>query len=272
MTSSLLASLAVKSITTAAIVLVASFVARRAGAFWGAVTASLPVSVGPAYLFLALQHDVDFLETTTLNSALASAGTAAFLYTYARVSNRSLSVGLGLAVASWVGAIALIRMIDWQPATVILLNFSAFFAAIWLTRRLPLNAPRTDTEPSQSWLETFLQAMCIAAFVAVLVLTSNSLGPELSGFVAVFPVSLASVIVLSRVRIGQSAAAAIAPAALRIMPSYPCALLAMHLSFDTVGHFAALAIGLTIIVLWSISVALLFGGAVPRTEPAHDNA
>ena len=64
MTPSLLASLAVKSTTTAAIVLVASFVARRAGAFWGAVTASLPVSVGPAYLFLALQHDVDFLETT----------------------------------------------------------------------------------------------------------------------------------------------------------------------------------------------------------------
>lgn len=45
----------IRALTTALLVLSASVAAEMAGPFWGALIASLPVSAGPAYVFLAMQ-------------------------------------------------------------------------------------------------------------------------------------------------------------------------------------------------------------------------
>lgn len=259
MTLFFVASIAVKSITTAAIVLTASALARRAGPFWGAVAASLPVSVGPAYLFLALKHDPDFLEVTALNSAVASAGTAVFLCVFAFLAMRPLLVGFTLSVIAWVGVILSASWVDWTPATTLVLNTVAFGTAIWLTRGRQVNRAEQGTKAPPSFKDSLLQAICIAAFVALLVLGSSALGPELSGFVSVFPISLASVIVLLRGKISAVASGAIALAALRIMPSYPVAFVAMYLTIGTFGVISGLLLALVIIVLWAMAVAIFVG-------------
>lgn len=46
----------VRALTTGLLVVCASTVAEALGPFWGALIASLPVSAGPAYVFLAMQH------------------------------------------------------------------------------------------------------------------------------------------------------------------------------------------------------------------------
>ena len=63
-------ALALKMAVTAGFVVGASMVAERAGPAIGALIATLPVAAGPAYFFLALDHDAAFIS----NSAIGSLG------------------------------------------------------------------------------------------------------------------------------------------------------------------------------------------------------
>jgi hypothetical protein len=81
MAATLWLPLVAKALATALIVVSASVAAEALGPVWGAIIASLPVSAGPAYVFLAMQHGPDFVATSTLNSAAANAATGLFLIT-----------------------------------------------------------------------------------------------------------------------------------------------------------------------------------------------
>lgn len=54
--------LAVKMAATAAVVVAASRLAERAGPLIGGMIATLPISAGPAYIFLALGHDLSLIH------------------------------------------------------------------------------------------------------------------------------------------------------------------------------------------------------------------
>ena len=55
-------SLALKMAVTAGFVVVAAMVAERAGPAIGALVATLPIAAGPAYFFVALDHDAAFIS------------------------------------------------------------------------------------------------------------------------------------------------------------------------------------------------------------------
>ena len=57
-----------KMTTTAIIVVAASKVVERAGPFLGAMVATLPISAGPSYIFLAAEHGGDFVHRAALTS------------------------------------------------------------------------------------------------------------------------------------------------------------------------------------------------------------
>jgi hypothetical protein len=61
-------TLVVKMGVTAAFVVIASMVAERAGPLVGAMVSTLPISAGPAYVFLALEHDNAFVAQSALTS------------------------------------------------------------------------------------------------------------------------------------------------------------------------------------------------------------
>jgi hypothetical protein len=69
-------ALATKMAVTAAFVVVATATAERAGAFIGALVATLPIAAGPAYLFLALEHNAAFIAAAALASLAINAVTA----------------------------------------------------------------------------------------------------------------------------------------------------------------------------------------------------
>src|SRR5258706_4734160 len=72
----------VRAVLTALLVLTASVLANRLGPFWGGLVASLPVSAGPTYVFLAIDHDPGFVATSALASAPTNAATGLFLIVY----------------------------------------------------------------------------------------------------------------------------------------------------------------------------------------------
>src|SRR5882757_3474331 len=68
-------SLGLRMAVTAAFVVAASMITERSGPAIGALVATLPVSAGPSYLFLAIDHDAAFIAQSTLASLPMNAAT-----------------------------------------------------------------------------------------------------------------------------------------------------------------------------------------------------
>ena len=116
-------SLALKMAVTAGFVIAAAMVAERAGAAIGAIVATLPVSAGPAYVFVALDHDAAFISASAIGSIAAHAATAVFSMVYIVLARRTgVAVSVGGAVAVWFIAAFLMRSVSWTFVTVTAAN------------------------------------------------------------------------------------------------------------------------------------------------------
>src|SRR5919204_846239 len=95
-------ALAIKMVVTAGFVVLATATAERAGALVGALVATLPIAAGPAYVFLALDHDPPFVAAAALVSLAVNAVTAIYALTYAAAAQtRGLALSLAAAMAAW---------------------------------------------------------------------------------------------------------------------------------------------------------------------------
>ncbi len=102
----------IKALATGLIVVAASVVAETLGPFWGAMVASLPVSAGPAYVFLAMRHGEDFAAASALDSFAANAATGVFLIVYGALARRVAPWrGLGAAVLAWLSGALLTGLV-----------------------------------------------------------------------------------------------------------------------------------------------------------------
>lgn len=258
MITMLWASFVAKAITTSLIVVSASVAAEVLGPAWGAIIACLPVSAGPAYVFLAMQHDQNFVAISALNSAATNAATGLLLISYG-VLGRHMSPWrcLGVAVGVWLFANLVIQREMWTPTAAAALNAAMYGAGFFVMR---MNR-KTETEPlrqtRRKWFDLPLRAAAVAAFVSLVVTISSVLGPVVTGIAAVFPVSLISLIAILRPRLGGQETARLAFNALPPMLGFGVALLAMHLTIQHWGVAAALALALAICILWSGALLLL---------------
>jgi hypothetical protein len=117
----------IRALTTALLVLSASVAAEMAGPFWGALIASLPVSAGPAYVFLAMQHGAEFVAASALGSCAANAATGLFLIVYGLVAGRlSAWPSLGIAVLAWLATALAIQQVPWTPVAAFLFNVAVY--------------------------------------------------------------------------------------------------------------------------------------------------
>src|SRR5664279_3499821 len=119
--------LAAKLIATAAIVVAASVIAERVGALTGALVATLPVTIWPAYVFISLDHDGAYIAQAALSGLVINAATGLFLLVYAALAqNRGTFVSLMLAAACWIALALLARSIGWTFTTAALLNLLVY--------------------------------------------------------------------------------------------------------------------------------------------------
>ena len=98
-----LLTLALRMAITAAFVVTASIITERSGPVIGALVATLPISAGPSYVFLALDHDAAFIAEGALASLPINAATIFLGLTYVVLAQRhGALVSCLAAVAVWL--------------------------------------------------------------------------------------------------------------------------------------------------------------------------
>jgi hypothetical protein len=244
--------LAIKLIMAAAIVVAASVIAERVGALTGALIATLPVTIWPAYVFLSLDHDAAYVAQAALSGLIINAATGLFLLLYAALAQtRGTFVSLTLAAACWVVLALLARAVDWTFAAAALLNLIVYPACLWLGA-----AMRTAEMPrlKHAWYDLPLRTILVCGLMAAIIEVSTWAGPTLTGLLAVFPISSTSLILILQPRIGGRAAAAVLANSVWSLFGISFMLVAIYLTVVPLGAAVALAAALAIPILWNLTV------------------
>jgi hypothetical protein len=227
----------------AGIVIAITMTAERSGPFWGALIASLPVSIGTIYVVMATELPASFISRGLLSSLATNASTTCFLVTAALAATRTGPVAaVALAIAAWIAATTLIHQIDWPVWGAVALNAATLTIALivlrlWARPGMASSAPRR-------WFDLPLRALLVGLLMIFITLTSKALGPEISGIMAIVPVVFISATIVMLNRLGGPATAATLSRAVVPIAGFGLALLVAHLATARLGSPVGLALGL----------------------------
>ncbi len=242
--------LPVKIAMTAVIVVSASVAAERGGPLLGALIAVLPTAAGAAYIILAIEHPPSFIAASAIGSVAIGAAVSVFAAVYSILAQRhGLVVSLGVALVLWFGIAAILRVVDWTPASAVVLNAVVFAVTIPLTWRY-----RNVSMPprvARSALDIPLRALAVATVVADVTTASFRIGSFASGMFAVFPNVLGSFIVTMHPRVGGKPVASVLAYAQPPLIGLSLGFLAMHYLAEPAGSWWALVAALVVSVLWN---------------------
>jgi hypothetical protein len=245
-------TLALRMAITAAFVVSASMITERSGPVIGALVATLPISAGPSYVFLALDHDAAFIAEGALASLPINAATICLALTYVVLAQRqNAAVSCGGAVAVWLALAALTRTVQWSLAGGLLANAVAFAVCLPLLRRfrhvrMPLITRR--------WYDIPLRASLVATLVATVVTLSRWVGPGVSGVIALFPVVFTSMMLILHPRIGGQATAAVIANGGWGLLGFGVAVAVLQVAAPAFGSAVALSLGLATCVGWNLGL------------------
>jgi hypothetical protein len=239
-------TLIVKMSVTAAFLLAATITAERAGPLIGGLVATLPISAGPVYIFLALDHDAHFIAQSALGSLVTNAYNVIFALAYALLAQRhSLAMSFGTALALWIVLMWMGAAVSWTVGLAVLFNSVVIAVALWISaplRHAPM--PRAETR----WYDLVLRAAMVALLVGIVVTLSFRIGPRASGNLAVFPIVLSSIMIILHHRVGGPATAAVMANAVIGLGGFAVAVLVLNLTAEPFGSAVALALALLVSV------------------------
>jgi len=248
-------TLLIKMGVTAAFVVIASMVAERAGPLIGAMVSTLPISAGPAYAFLSLDHDSAFVAQSVLTSLPVNAATGVYALIYAALAQRlRLILSLPIALGSWFVLAIAIEHVNWTLVGALAFNVAAFLICVPLAHRfqfarMPLALRR--------WYDAPLRAAVVACLVATVVGLSGRIGPAVTGVLAVFPIVLTSLILILHPRIGGPATAAVIANTQWGLAGFSAALATLQITVVPLGAAGALAVALLVSIGWNVTTWFL---------------
>lgn len=242
----------IKAASTALVVVTASLLAETFGPFWGALITSLPVSAGPAYVFLALSHSDGFIATAALNSFVSVTAVLVYLIAYALAAQRMRMLpGLGGALLAWLAASVLLRAVEWTVPLALLVDAVAFVVAFGIAKRIKIRPEGPRKGMARRWFDLPMRAGMVAGFVLLIVSVADFLGPQATGIASVFPIAMSSLMIILRPRVGAGETAVVALLALQGMIGLAGFMLTLHLTAEKLGTPWALAAGLAVQLGWS---------------------
>ena len=253
-------SLAAKMAITALFLVVATFSAERAGPVVGGMISTLPISAGPSYVFLAMDHDAQFIATGALGSFAVNAAICVFALVYAALAQRrSLLMSFVPALAVWFVIAALMRVVAWTTTTAILANVVAFAVCVPIGNRfryarMPLAVRR--------WYDIPLRAAMVATLVALVVALSERFGATQTGILAAFPIVLSCLMLILHPRLGGPATAAVLANSLVGLIGFGSFCLTLHLAAVPLGSWGGIVLAV------AVNVAINFGLWVVRRRRA----
>lgn len=248
--------LAAKIAAAAIIVVTASRATERAGPLLGAMIATLPVSAGPVYVFLALDHGAAFISESARMSVAATAATAAFVAAHALAAQRlATPASLALATLSWFAVALALQLRDWSFAEACLLYAAVFVLAIRGLRRfaVAIEAPPVP----RARFDLALRALLVAAVVVATTFASHALGPAAAGVLATYPVVFTCLVVILQPRCGGRFTASVLVNGLKGLLGFGLALAALHVAAARMSAAAALLLALAVAVGWNAMLTLL---------------
>jgi hypothetical protein len=245
-------SLALKMAVTAGFVVVAAIVAEQAGAAIGAIVATLPIAAGPAYFFVALDHDAAFISVSAIGSIAAHAATAVFSLVFIVLARRFGTVlSVVAAVAAWFAVAFLLRSVNWSFSGVAAANLGIFAVCIALTNRFR----HVQMPPIvRQWYDVPVRAFMVACLVAAVVGSSGHVGPTVTGLLAVFPIVMTSLMVIFQPRVGGPATAALIANTMWGLVGFAFCLFTVHLATVPLGTWNGLVLALLVSVVWNLAL------------------
>jgi hypothetical protein len=245
-----------KMAIAAFIVVSASLIAERSSPLIAAMVATLPVSAGPVYVFLALEHGPGFIGQAALGSVGSNVAAACYCVTYVLMAQRQGPVvSIGAALAVWVTSVFSLQYLALPLVPALLLMFAVFGTGIFVTR--PYVSARPLTAAASAWYAIPVRATAVALLVAVVTSISTTVGPLWSGVLATFPVVLSSLAAILHLRIGGPATAAAIANAIPALLGLGLGLTLVHFTAIPLGAAIALGLCLLVCIVWNLGLILL---------------
>ena len=245
-------TLVLRMAVTAAFVVTASVITERSGPVIGALVATLPISAGPSYVFLALDHDAAFIAEGAVASLSVNAATVLLCLTYVVLAQRQpMLVSFCAAIAVWITAVTLLRLAHPSLFGAIVANAVAFAICLPLVKRfrhvkMPLITRR--------WYDIPLRAALVSTLVATVVTLSGRVGPTISGVIALVPLVFVSMILILHPRIGGPPTAALLANSVWGLIGFGAGIAVMHLAAVRLGSVMALSLALGTCVGWNLGL------------------
>jgi hypothetical protein len=246
-----LLSLLVKMAVVAAFVVGAVYSAERAGPVVGAMVATLPISAGPAYIFLSLDHNASFIADSALASLVINAITCIFALTYALLAQyRGLVLSVAPALAVWTALSIIARSLEWTTLTAFVFNVVVLGGCLAIGNRLRhIRMPLV----TRRWYDIPLRAAMVATVVATVVGVSTRVGPTITGILAVFPIVLLSLMVILHPRIGGPATAAVLANSMLGLVGFSFSCLTARLTVPLLGKAGGLTAALAVSIVCNLA-------------------
>ena len=244
--------LALRMAITAAFVVTASVITERSGPVIGALIATLPISAGPSYVFLALDHDAAFIAEGALASLPINAATIFLGLTYVLLAQRrSALVSAGAAIAVWIALASIVRLFHGSLMSGLIVNAIAFAICVpLLARYRQVKMPPV----TRRWYDIPLRASLVATLVATVVTTSGWVGPKISGIIALFPAVFTSMMLILHPRIGGKPTAAVIANSAWGLIGLGLAIAILHVAALQFGSAIGLSLGLATCVSWNLAL------------------
>jgi hypothetical protein len=254
-------ALLLKMIVTAGFVAAATLVAERSGPLVGGLVATLPVSAGPVYVFLALDHPAGFLADSAVTSLAINPVIAAFALASAFLAQRHGRVlSILAALALWLALAVIVHAFAWTIVTAGIFNIVALPVCVFLARPLrEAIIPRLRTR----WSDIAARGASVALLVALVVLISSHVGPGATGILALFPIVMSSLMFILHGRVGGKAAGAVMASSVTGLIGLGLAFLSLHLTAVPLGSAAALLLALAVSMAWGLLVILAKRSGLP---------
>jgi hypothetical protein len=250
-----LIGIAIKMAVTALFVSVATIIAEKLGPAVGGLVATLPVSAGPVYVFLALDHDAAFISASALMSLALNATTAIYITVYVLLAPRhGIWLSVPLAFAAWFVTVLIFWPVHWAPWSALVLNLVVFALCFCIVGRYRHVCMPPTRRP---WYDFIARAGTVALLVGAVVTLSFRIGPAGSGVLAVFPVIYTSIMVILHYRVGGPVTAAVLANAIPGLAGFGAALLTLHMTAVPLGSAGALLLALGVSVAWNLVLYML---------------
>jgi hypothetical protein len=229
---------------------------ERASPFIGGIVLALPIVTAPAYVFIILHQQSDFVAQAALGSLATVGSVLLFLVAaIALVGRLPMPAVLVGALGAWFVTGLIIRALPAALTVSLAVAAVAGMIAWWSGRRVPMTAPAARGR--SPFYEIALRGSAAGLLVAVVSGLAHLLGPTVAGIFASFPVALMTVCWFLPRRLESGGIRAALRAAQIGMASHIPFFTALAVLGPRIGIWPAFALGLVGSLGIAVALALL---------------